>query len=131
VQRVVGGFVAKQVKDILLAPPKPPAEAGSADEAEVGPTEGEIEATAEADEGEFTDEEGRSLGMAYRLPGVAVWVVADRRGERWDELERCLAEPGARLFLQRERGRVTAIIYAADPTRPPRPRAEGLRADDV
>lgn len=128
-QRVVGGFVAKQVKDMLLAPPQRPAAEmdEAADGAEVGLA---VDAAAATDEGEFTDEEGRPLGTAFLVP-VAVWVVAERRGERWEELERCLAEPGSRLFVQRERGKVATLIYAGDPARPPRERGEGLRAEDV
>lgn len=129
VQRVVGGFVAKQVKDMLLAPPRQPA--AEVDETVDGGDVGlQVGAEAGADEGEFTDEEGRPLGTAFLVP-VAVWVVAERRGERWEELERCLAEPGSRLFIQRERGKVATLIYAGDPARPPRERGEGLRAEDV
>ncbi len=128
-QRVVGGFVAKQVKDMLLAPPQRPAAEVDEEttESEVGLA---VDAEAEADEGEFTDEEGRPLGRAFLVP-VAVWIVAERRGERWAELERCLAEPGSRLFLQRQQGKLTTLIYASDPARPPRERGMGLRAEDV
>lgn len=129
-QRVVGGFIAKQAKDILLAPPKRPAEEAESEEVVGGGAAVAGEAEAEIEEVEFADEAGNALGTAYLMP-VALWVVAERRGERWDELARCLAEPGSRVFLQQERGRVTNVIYAADPERPVRPRAEGLRPDEV
>lgn len=129
-QRVVGGFIAKQAKDILLAPPKRPAEEAETEEEVGGPAAAVAESEPVIEEAEFSDDEGNPLGTAYLVP-VAVWVIAERRGQRWDELARCLAEPGSRVFLQQERGRVTNVIYAADPERPVGPRAEGLRADEV
>lgn len=125
-QRVVGGFLVKQAKDFLLEPPRRPVEDAADEEDGAG-----VAVETAADEAEFTDEAGNALGTAYLVPGVDVWVVAERRGERWEELARCLAEPGSRVFFQQERGRVTTVIYAADPERPVRPRTEGLRADEV
>jgi len=132
VQALVGGFLVKQAKDLLLEP-RPPAErAEAATEVQAErSTSGDGETPAIVEEAEFTDEAGNALGRAFLVPGVDVWVIAERRTDRWLELARCLAEPASRVFFQQAGGRVSSVIYAADPERPVSPRAEGMRPDDV
>ena len=118
-QKVVGGYLVKQIEAGLFAPPADPTEpdAPAADDA--------------LDRLAIADTRGRPVGTAYRLPGVAVYVVSDGHGHRQDELEWCLGDPNGRLFVQREAGRITALIYAPAPRRRRPRRVEALRADEV
>ena len=116
-QRVVGGYLAKRIGDELFSAPARPTVPGP---------------TADDDDPDqlvLADETGRPLGTAYRLPEVAVYVVSDGHGHRQDELAWCVADPEGRLFVQRDGGRITGLIYAPAPGRPPT--GEGLRADEV
>ena len=121
--QIVGGYLAKRIGDELFAPPRPEssraAEAGPAPE--VGPP----------DQVEITDDRGRLLGTAHRLPGVAVYVVTDGYSYRQDELEWCLAEPSGRRFVLREGGRIAGLVYAPPDRRRRRERVEAMRAEDV
>ena len=116
-QRVVGGYLAKRIGDELFSPLAQPTMPGT-------PADDD-----DPDRLAVSDEGGRPLGTAYRLPGVAVYVVSDGHGHRQDELAWCLADPEGRLFIHRDRGRITGLIYAPASSRPPT--VEGLRADEV
>ena len=122
VQKIGASYIAKRIADHVMAPPAPAAEPAEA----TAPRE----PAGEPDGQVVHDEEGRDIGRAYRVPGVAVYVVWDGYGDRAEELERCLAEPESRLFFRTEGRRITGLIYASDPNRPSR-RVQGLRADDV
>ncbi len=115
-QKMGASYVAKRIADQLMAPPAKRAEPS--------------EPAADPDGEVFHDEEGQPLGTAYRVPGVAVYVVSDGYDSPQDELERCLAEPESRLFFHTEDGRITGLVYVPDPSRAPR-RVEAIRADDV
>ena len=126
-QKVVGGYLTKRIEAELFAPPAPPAEP---DPSESGPP-----APDDApDRLAVTDGRGRAVGTAYRLPGVAVYVVSDGHGHRQEELEWCLRDPNGRLFVLRDGGRVSGLVYAPAAKRRRR-QAEGLpaglRADEV
>ncbi len=115
-QKMGASYVAKRIADQLMAPPAKRAEPSEP----AGGPDGEV----------FHDEDGQPLGMAYRVPGVAVYVVSDGYDSPQAELERCLAEPESRLFFHTEDGRITGLVYVPDPSRAPR-RVEAFRADDV
>jgi hypothetical protein len=116
VQKIGAQYIGKRIVDQLMAPPAPPPEAGAA----VQDLDGQV----------IRDEHEQPIGTAYRLPEIAVYVVAQGRAESVAELERCVGDPESRLFLQRDGDRITGLIYAPDPARVPR-RAEGMRADEV
>ena len=124
-QRIGASYIAKRIADQVLAPPPKPA---APDEPEDEPSEEPV--VDELDGQPFHDEDGQPLGTALRLPGIAVYVVADGYANRHAELLRSLAEPESRLFWHTEDGRITALIYVPDPANAPR-RAEGIRADEV
>lgn len=115
-QRIGGQYLAKRLADQLLAPPARPAEPAAPDE----DLDGQV----------FRDDEGEPVGTARRVPGVAVYVVADGTGDHADELARCLEEPGSRLYWRAEEGRITGLIYAPDPDRVV-VRVAATRADEV
>jgi len=123
VQKMGASYLAKKFADQIMAPPPAPAE--EADEAPAGAPDltGQI----------ITDEEGRAIGRAYRLPEVAVYLIAERGADLTAELARTLAEPDNRLFFQTEGDRITGLIYAPDPARATSasPNVHGIRADDV
>jgi hypothetical protein len=123
VHQIVGGYLAKRIGDELLAPPRP--ERTRATDA------GPVAEDGPPDEVEITDDRGRLLGTALRLPGVAVYVVSDGHSYRQDELEWCLAEPSGRRFVLREGGRIAGLVYAPPDRRRRRQRVEALRAEDV
>ncbi len=119
--KVLSSYVGKMIKDELFAKPAPPAAPDAAEPA--APAE-------EPDRQELHDEAGRPLGTAYRVPGVAVYVIFDGRGTPEAELRRCVSEPGSQILFQSDRGRITALVYLPDPDRPPGG-AEAIRAEDV
>ena len=118
-QKVVGGYLVKRIESELFAPPAQPAKSSP-------PADDDVD----GDRRFVSDERRRRLGTAYRVPGVAVYVVSDGHGYRQDELEWCLGDPDSRLFVERDGGRITGLIYAPASARRRR-RVEGLRADDV
>lgn len=119
-----GMYLAKRIGDELLAPPKPKAEAAEPE----APAE---EVVDEYDGAVFRDEQDRPLGIARRLPGVAVYVVSSEYANPNAEMERYLAEePEGEIFVRREGGRITGLIYVPEPSRAPR-RPEAMRADDI
>ena len=117
-QKMVGGYLVKRIGDELFSPPPERADVGAASDDD-----------DEADRLILADDEGRPLGTAYRLPGVAVYVVSDGYGHRQDDLAWCLGEGEGRVFVQWEGGRIVGLIYA--PAAGRTTAAEGLRADEV
>jgi len=124
VHQKAGMYLAKRIGDELLAPPKPKAE----------PEEAEAPAEAFVDEYDgavFRNEQDQPLGIARRLPGVAVYVVSSEYANPNAELERYLdEEPEGQLFVRREEGRITGLIYVPEPSRAPT-RPEAMRADEI
>ena len=114
--KVGASYLAKRFADQIMAPPVQEAEPEQED--------------ADLDGQVFTDENGDRIGRAYRIPNLAVFVIANGRGNLQRELELCIAEPESRLFLRTEDGRITGLIYAADPARSGSNSA-ATRADDV
>ncbi len=117
-QKMVGGYLVKRIGDELFSAPPQRAE-----------SEPSREEDDDADRLVLTDDEGRPLGTAYRLPGVAVYVVSDGHGHRQDDLEWCLGEGEGRVFVQREGGRIVGLIYA--PTASAATAVAALRAEEV
>lgn len=114
--KVGASYLAKRFADHVMAPP--PQQVEPEDETE--DLDGQV----------FTDEDGNRIGRAYRIPNLAVYVIANGRGNLQNELERCIAESESRLFFRSEDGRLTGLIYAADPSRSGS-NSQATRADDV
>ena len=123
VPKIAGQYVAKRLYDNIMAPP-PQRTEETEDEA---PPEHDVE---DLDGQVVTDDEGRPVGMARRLRGVAVYVVADRYASPESELLRSVNEPESRLLIRSEDGRLTALIYVPDPATAPL-RVDGIRSDDI
>jgi hypothetical protein len=119
-------YLAKRIGDELLAPPKPKAEPEEAAGAETAE-----EVVDELDGAVFRDEQERPLGIARRLPGVAVYVVSNEYANANAELERYLAEePEGQIFVQRAGQRIVGLIYVPEPSRAPT-RPDAMRADEI
>ncbi|HEV2107471.1 MAG TPA: hypothetical protein VGR16_04355 [Thermomicrobiales bacterium] len=114
--KVGASYLAKRFADQILAPPAKPAEPEQAD--------------ADLDGQMFYDDEGQRIGRAFRIPDLAVYVIAPGPGNLQAELEQCIAEPESRLFFRTEEGRITGLIYAADPSRSGS-NAGATRSDEV
>ncbi len=114
--RAGASYLAKRFANQIMAPPAQEAEPEVAD--------------ADLDGQIFTDENGDRIGRAYLIPNLAVYVIANGRGDVRAELERCIDEPESRLFFRTEEGQITGLIYAADPARSGS-NSDATRADDV
>ena len=131
VQKIGAQYLAKRVADQLLNPTpaaQPTAETGQSVQATAPAA-----ATARSQGPEMlvvTDETGRSIGSAYRVADVAVYVVANPNLDRAAELEHSFSDPETQVYFHHENGRLAGIIYA-----PVRSRTlgnlQGGRADDV
>jgi hypothetical protein len=76
------------------------------------------------------DENGRSIGTAYRVADVAVYVVTNPQFDRAAELQQSLSDPETQIYFHHENGRLVGIIYAPSKTRSLGD-VQGGRADDV
>ncbi len=125
-QRKAGTFLVKRINDELFAKPATPADAGeAATPASPAPPVDDLDGQM------IHDEEKRPVGIANRVPDIAVYVVFDGYGNPTNELTRSIDDPGTRVMFQHtDRGQITGVIYVPDPSRAPQ-RAEGMRPDDV
>jgi hypothetical protein len=120
--RVGASYVGKKIYDYVMTQPEPRAAPEATDTGE--------EWVDELDGQPFHDEEGQSLGTAFRLAEVGVYVVSNGYGRPAVEFERALLDPETRLFWRTVDGRVVALIYVPDPARAPAPPV-AMRADDI
>ena len=131
VQKIGAQYIAKRVADQLLNPTstaQPTTETAQ-------PVQAQAPAAA-AGRSQFpdvitvNDETGRSIGSAYRVSDVAVYVVTSPVQDRAAELEHSFSDSETQIYFHHENGRLAGIIYA-----PARSRTlgnlQGGRADDV
>jgi len=123
-QRSIGVFIANKIKDEIFAKP-----AQEDDQEQAGaqvhyedPLDGEI----------IYDDNGKPLGQAYRLPDVAVYVVAGSNARPDVELERAINDPDSELIIHREGRTITALVYIPEQVEyQATQRTRGFRPDDV
>lgn len=137
VQRKLGMYVANRIKDEIMASPKPATEVqGDGDyRRDERPERSERHARVEdADDlhGHIVrDDEGNAIGRAYRVPDVALYVIARDGRNPAAELTRAIHQDASRLVFQSTaNGRITSLIYVADES-PSVGGLHGARADDV
>ena len=120
-QRTVGMYIANKLKEEFLPSEEVENEEGEIEyvEPEHDPLDGEL----------IRDEEGRSLGRAYRVPEVAVYVVSGNDVDPDDELDRALNDPEAETIIHWEGDRIAALVYVSEQARSTG--VHGLRADDI
>ena len=132
VQKIGAQYIGKKLYDTLMAPPPAPVQVQAEDD---GDAPVQVDASSMPDlTGEtITDENGDAIGRAQRVHDIVVYVITEPGDEPDEELARCLAEPGMRLFFQMDGDRIAGLIYAPDPerVRTQKPRARAVRADDV
>lgn len=123
-QRSIGTFIANRIKNEIFARPDQEDEqqlSGSRTHYE-DPLDGEV----------IHDDNGKALGQAYRLPDVAVYVVAGSNARADIELERAINDPGSELIIHREGSRITALVYIPEQVEyQATQRTRGFRPDDV
>jgi hypothetical protein len=126
VQKIAAQQVAKRIYDSVMAPAKVAYDTERAtEEAEPAPAIPDLHGQT------VRDDSGAELGVAHRLSDIAVYLVFDGYGSPRELFDRLVEDPGTRLYVQRdERGRITGLLYAPDPSRLPQ-RPAGLRADEV
>lgn len=127
VQKIGAQYLVKRITDYVVAPPAPPGEPASSETAATTPA---AASGPDLDGQEIRDDEGRRLGIARRLPDIVVYVVSDGFGDRVEALQRCVADPEARVLFHTVDGRLAGLVYVPDPKKAP-VRAGGLRADEV
>jgi len=123
-QRTVGMYIANRIKDEILKPPTPAEEEAYEEEGieYEDPLDGEV----------ITNEDGAVLGVAQRLPNVALYVVGQRGANANTELERAMNDPEAEVIVHREGRTITALVYVPSATaQVPVSGTAGFRADEV
>ncbi len=124
-QRTIGVFIANKIKDEIFAKPAP------VEDDEDGPA-ASIPYEAPLDGEVIYDDNGKPLGQAYRLPDVAVYVVAGRNVRPDVELERAINDPDSELIIHREGRAITALVYIPEQVEyQATQRTRGFRPDDV
>ena len=123
-QRTVGMYIANKIKDEIFSPQQVETEDGEIEyiEPEHDPLDGEL----------IRDDQGRSLGRAYRVPEVAVYVVTGNNADPDAELERALNDPEAETIIHWEGNRIAALVYVSQQARSSAATGvRGVRAEDV
>jgi hypothetical protein len=123
-QRTVGMYIANKIKDEIFSPQQVETEDGGIEyiEPEHDPLDGEL----------IRDDQGRSLGRAYRVPDVAVYVVTGNNADPDTELEGALNDPEAETIIHWEGNRIAALVYVSQRARSSAATGvRGVRAEDV
>lgn len=123
-QRTIGMYIANKIKDEIFSPQEVENEEGEIEyiEPEHDPLDGEL----------IRDDQGRSLGRAYRVQDVAVYVVSGNNADPDVELERALNDPEAETIIHWEGDRIAALVYVPEQARASAETGvRGLRADDI
>jgi hypothetical protein len=123
-QRTVGMYIANKIKDEIFSPQQVETEDGRIEyiEPEHDPLDGEL----------IRDDQGRSLGRAYRVPDVAVYVVTGNNADPDTELEGTLNDPEAETIIHWEGNRIAALVYVSQRARSSAATGvRGVRAEDV
>lgn len=120
-QRSIAAYVANKVKDEIFNP-KEVDDAGEVHVVEpaVDPLDGEL----------IRDSQGRSLGRAYRVPNVSVYVVGNSNADPDAELERALNDPDTETIIHWEGNEIAALVFVPAQSRDGSG-IHGVRADDV
>lgn len=132
VQRIGAQYLAKKIADQMLNP-SPAAQPSAGDQAQpaqattTGPSSSRSQGS---DMLLVNDENGRSIGAAYRVADVAVYVVTNPQFDRAAELQQSLSDPDTQIYFHHENGRLSGIIYAPSKMRSLGD-VQGGRADDV
>ncbi len=137
VQRKLGMYVANRIKDEIMASPKPATEVqGDGDyrrdeRSERSERHARVEDADDLHGQIVRDDEGNAIGRAYRVPDVALYVIARDGRNPAAELTRAIHQDASRLVFQSTaNGRITSLIYVADES-PSVGGLHGARADDV
>ena len=141
VQKIGAQYLAKKIADQMLNPtPAAPAAQQPGPEQGYAQQQGYVQqaqpnnvASARPQGSEMlvvNDENGHSIGAAYRVADVAVYIVTNPQFDRAQELQRSVGDVDTQVYFHHENGRLAGIIYA-----PAKSQTlgdlHGGRADDV
>jgi len=132
VQKIGAQYLAKKIADQMLNP-TPAAQPAAAEQAQPAPTAAPSSSSPRSQSSDLllvNDENGRSIGAAYRVADVAVYVVTNPQFDRAAELQQSIGDPETQIYFHHENGRLAGIIYAPLKTRSLGD-VQGGRADDV
>jgi hypothetical protein len=132
VQKIGAQYLAKKIADQMLNPtpaaPPAPVEQGYAPQ--TATTASNSPRSQGSDMLVVNDENGHSIGAAYRVSDVAVYIVTNPQFDRAQELQRSVGDADTQVYFHHENGRLAGIIYA-----PAKSQTlgdlHGGRADDV
>ena len=132
VQKIGAQYLAKKIADQMLNP-TPAAQPASAEQSQATQSISTTSSSPRSQGSDMllvNDENGRTIGAAYRVPDVAVYVVTNPQFDRAAELELGLSDSDTQVYFHHENGRLAGIIYAPSKTRSLGD-LQGGRADDV
>lgn len=141
VQKIGAQYLAKKIADQMLNPtPAAPATQPPAPEQGYGQQQGYVQQgqpanvapgrTQGAEMLVVNDEHGHSIGAAYRVADVAVYIVTNPQFDRAQALQMSVGDPETQVYFHHENGRLAGIIYAPAKTQTLGD-LHGGRADDV
>lgn len=135
VQKIGAQYLAKKIADQMLNPTQaaPAAQQSGPDQGNVQQSTVNNSTSAQRQGSDMlvvNDENGHSIGAAYRVAEVAVYVVTNPQFDRAHELERSIGEADTQVYFHHENGRLAGIIYAPSKTQTLGD-LHGGRADDV
>lgn len=132
VQKIGAQYLAKKIADQMLNP-TPAAQSAAAEQGQAAQAPAAATANPRGQGVDMllvNDENGRSIGAAYRVADVAVYVVTNPQVDRAAELQQSLSDPETQIYFHHENGRLAGIIYAPSKSRSLGD-VHGGRADDV
>lgn len=125
-QRTIGMYLANRIKDEIFSSPAEEEEFDNEQSAQPtvshhDPLDGEL----------IRDDQGRSLGRAYRVPTANVYVVAGNNANPDKALEQALNDPNAQTIIHWQDDQIAALIFVPENVVEASSGMHGFRADDV
>jgi hypothetical protein len=130
VPKIGSQYLLKKAYDLALAPPKPRPAAAHDEEPASAPQAAYAAAPMAAgpDRIVVQNEEGSTLGVAYRLDGLGLYLVSGGKPRSATTLMRALEHEGTQLLPHVEGGRLVGIIVIPGDHGPS---GEAIRADEI
>jgi hypothetical protein len=129
VPKIGSQYLLKKAYDLALAPPKPRPAAAPDEEPAYAPQAAYAPPVASGpDRIVVENEEGSTLGVAYRLDGLGVYLVSGGKPRSATTLIRALEHEGTQLLPHVEGGRLVGIIVIPGDHGPS---GEAIRADEI
>jgi len=130
VPKIGSQYLLKKAYEVALAPPKQRPAAAEEPETSYAPAQGYAPAPMATgpDRIVVENEEGGTIGVAYRLDGLGVYLVNGGKPRSATTLMRALEHEGTQLLPHVEDGRLVGIIVIPGDHGPS---GEAIRADEI